>query len=401
MSIRIGVITQLTWLSAISLLLTCAAFAAAGDAEAATAAEAPAAPAAGGSQPAAGASEQGKSVTPYGQCDPINYLSNLQAVEAGGVPTLKTTWVQAYTSAVDGSGEGRTDYDSWAVSFGTNTLASTSNVSRLQLLFRSTAIYNLYFNFVGLRTNSAGTPVPADLRKEFEDKAKTSPPASASDVALLWKQVASDFAAKAKAAGMDKTKALNIKAAEAAAAAASKGSDASQAIDVANKALAAGAIDCKKPIVNERLNSTDRFYFRKQDLGDEHWHAFLSNGLGFRGLSGGGSTTTVSSGYGTLYFGFGIDGPLYTMASGDSGFMSFEVYGSYTKMNPHEIGTLFSIASPPSGFATVGTEFELALTGAISLKLAYAKGLGGFGKGTLGDMVMTSLSVNTGALKSQ
>lgn len=120
---------------------------------------------------------------------------------------------------------------------------------------------------------------------------------------------------------------------------------------------------------------------------------FYSFGIGGRGVKTalqGSSTAAV----GTIYFGFGIDGPFHDSsaapAGGSSGIstaggLSFEAYVTGNLANRNALNTMFATTDSSSKYGTVGSTITFWATGKLFFSLEYDKGLGSFGQRVLRD----------------
>lgn len=460
-------------------------------------------------------------------CSSAKLLGNVEPVSAGGELTLKTTWINAYTSpiriltgpqnrymdvtkaadaaekeaatkAVSGQPGYRApqdDFDSklktegnskaWAVSFATNTKGRLpDNPEKLELLFRQTALYNLYLSYVGVRavtstfvglepiargevaqaaigaaTTVAGnratghtltimaataaqrtaeqmeseraktvaidatTKAEADVKygtaKKIYDELKgeyDKAPEGAAKVELKKKldnskaaadalKTKLDVAAEAASNSMNMRKAVGevvkkIKKATDSAIAANS-TDVETFIAALKKELqdeptwdSVAVANCGNPLINYRILSSDRYYFGK-DITSNMTRAFFSNGIGVRGLAGDASKEVTTTGLGTIYLGFGIDGPLYSLgARSTDGYASAEIFLSYNWVNRGAINKLLETDSRRRTFNAAGLNLEVALLERVSLKLGYSRAFGELGK-EIGQLVMTSVSIKT------
>src|SRR5262249_15890585 len=277
----------------------------------------------------------------------------------------------------------------FAMFFGTNTFANRKDPAKLELLYRNTALFNLYGSYVGIRAMkstsvtekqliqssvvvaavnaaenvvknqgpggggqpSAGLAVTAanlkaeavvatyatrspsqkrlqELAKEVTNRERTletSTPQNAPKAKEALETASRDLI-EAQAADRRYQTALKMSKSvnEAAQKAQSSGGASANAASV----LAAlpktfdkeviwrstAVLDCTTPIISQRLSSSDRYYIGR-DITQDTSRVFISNGVGLRGLAAGEEDKVSTTGLGTIYLGFGMDGPLYRFAS--------------------------------------------------------------------------------------
>jgi hypothetical protein len=274
-------------------------------------------------------------------CSQLDFFNNLTGVYGPtGVETLKTTWGRFYTQPLDGSSPTSEDIKSWAIRVGSAASVGTgSNATKTQLLNQDSGLYDIYVSFIKARTATN----------------------------------------KAKGANGPTSK-----------------------------------LDCTDPMVNARHFAEDRVYFG--DIASTSSLFFVSNGVGFRGLgnstsasgsaSGGGtggsssSATSLAGAYWTIYAGLGFDGRVSALngdSSTRSGYTSVQALYSWNKLNQTAetaASKAFSGANA-NQYETLGLKLELYATDYFALRLEYAKGLGGFGKAFLGDMVSVNFATST------
>jgi hypothetical protein len=117
--------------------------------------------------------------------------------------------------------------------------------------------------------------------------------------------------------------------------------------------------------------------------------SFYSFGFGGRAVKKalqGSATAAV----GTVYVGFGIDGPFHDFSNTDvsnsaSGGLSFELYLTGNKASRNALNSMFGITSASSSYATYGAQLTFWATGKLFFSLEYDKGIGSFGERVLRD----------------
>jgi hypothetical protein len=121
--------------------------------------------------------------------------------------------------------------------------------------------------------------------------------------------------------------------------------------------------------------------------------SFYSFGIGGRGVKTAlqGSTTAA---VGTVYFGYGIDGPFHdttatlspnSTPASQSGGVSFETYVTGNIANRNTLNTMFATSDASSFYNTFGASITFWVTGKLFFSLEYDKGFGSFGQRVLRD----------------
>jgi hypothetical protein len=146
-------------------------------------------------------------------------------------------------------------------------------------------------------------------------------------------------------------------------------------------------------LLDFRLSELDRTYFNRDSPGDQKALGFWSHGLGARIIK-----TELpgekTAGMFTAYLGIGVDGPLFegeVNSKTPPGVFSLEGFVSYNMLNKRTLKEMFALPDEQKDYATYGINFRFNLPGSFQIKLEHLRGLGSFGKNTLGDL--TPLSV--------
>lgn len=275
---------------------------------------------------------------PNETCGKTNFFSNLTAIGSpSGAEAIKVTSFSSYFS--DPKAQDKEDFAPSGNLRFSNAVATGSGATKLQLLSQETALYNLYASFIRLPTLTT--------------------------------------------------------------------------------------TNCSDPVANARHFSLDRYYLNNPTEANAQptdksgtfnsFGIFIVSGLGLRGLAnssapsgptnttGGssGSTSATSAGtnvagtFGTVYAGLGFDGKPFD-EDGVVGYASFQGYYSWNKMNRGITSSAFP-NTDYTQFSTMGLKFDWYMPKKIALRIDYSKGLGGFGKERLGDLVSFSASWSTSA----
>ena len=147
-------------------------------------------------------------------------------------------------------------------------------------------------------------------------------------------------------------------------------------------------------LVNFRLAETDRVYFSRDSPDKQKALFFWSHGVGGRILKTD-LPGTKTAGMFTAYVGVGVDGPLFTEALDTKvppGVFSLETFFSYNALNKRTLKEAFTLASEQRSYSTFGINFRFNLPGSYQIKVEHMKGLGSFGRDTLGDLTLLSIA---------